>query len=176
MTEESDRKWLERLWAKHGDHVFAYAARRVGGSDAEDVVADVFVVAWRHRARRPRRELPWLYGVARKVLSDHYRSQQRRSRLLERVGSLPSDSPESMPAHVDLLALDSVLDDLSDDDREALLLTAWEGLSPGEAAQVVGVSGAAFRMRLSRARRRFRELLADADEDVESGGGAHHER
>lgn len=171
MTEETDRKWLERLWAKHGDHVFAYAARRVGASDAEDVVSDVFVVAWRHRSRRPRRELPWLYGVARKVLSDHYRSKQRRGRLLERVGSLP-DSQESMPAHLDLLALDSGLDQLSDDDREALLLTAWEGLSPGEAAQVVGVSGAAFRMRLSRARRRFRELLADADEHTDTRRGA----
>lgn len=169
MTEETDRKWLERLWAKHGDHVFAYAVRRVGASDAEDVVADVFVVAWRHRSRRPQRELPWLYGVARKVLSDHYRSKQRRGRLLERVGSLSSDSRESIAAHADLLALDSVLDELSDHDREALLLTAWEGLSPGEAAQVVGVSGAAFRMRLSRARRRFRELLADADEHTDSG-------
>lgn len=171
MTEETDRKWLERLWAKHGDQVFAYAARRVGTADAEDVVADVFVVAWRHRSRRPRRELPWLYGVARKVLSDHYRSRQRRGRLLEKVGNLPLNSRDDIAAHADLLALDSVLDGLSDDDREALLLTAWEGLSPGEAAQVTGVSGAAFRMRLSRARRRFRELLADASAHTDSGNG-----
>lgn len=44
MTEETYRKWLEQLWANHGDQVFAYAARRVGTAHAEDVVADVFVV------------------------------------------------------------------------------------------------------------------------------------
>lgn len=174
MTEETDRKWLQRLWVEHGDDVFAYAARRVGNSEAEDVVADVFVVAWRHRTRRPRRELPWLYGVARRVLSDHYRSKERRGRLLEKVASLPADSRESIPTDVDLVVLDSVLEELSEHDREALLLTAWEGLRPGEAASVVGVSSAAFRMRLSRARRRLRELLADEEKTAEcqrrSGG------
>jgi len=49
---------------------------------------------------------------------------------------------------------------LSDSDREAVLLIAWEGLDPREAALVIGITGSAFRMRLSRARRRLRRLLA----------------
>lgn len=168
MTEDSDRMWLERLWADHGDDVFAYAARRIGASEAEDVVADVFVVAWRNRTRRPRRELPWLYGVARNVLSDRYRSRQRRQRLLQRAISLSPDSHEDVEADVDWLGLDSVLDELSETELEALLLTAWEGLKPRDAADVVGISGAAFRMRLSRARRRVRKLLADKENTLDS--------
>ena len=167
MSDDRDRRWLERLWAEHGDQVFAYAARRVGATEGEDVVAEVFVVAWRHRSRRPRHELPWLYGVARNVISDHYRSSRRRGRLLERVKSLPADSGDTIDADLDWIAVDSVLDSLSDDDREALLLTAWEGLKPREAAEVLGISSAAFRMRLSRARRRLRDLLAEKREETE---------
>lgn len=167
MSDDHDRRWLERLWAEHGDQVFAYAARRVGMTDAEDVVAEVFMVAWRHRSRRLRRELPWLYGVARNVIRDHYRSGRRRGRLLERVMSLPADLSDAVDADLDWIAVDSVLDTLSDDDREALLLTVWEGLSPREAAEVLGITSAAFRMRLSRARRRLRDVLAEKREETE---------
>jgi RNA polymerase sigma-70 factor, ECF subfamily len=49
--------------------------------------------------------------------------------------------------------------ELSDEDRELLLLISWEELSPGEAARVLGVSSLAARSRLHRARRRLRTLL-----------------
>jgi DNA-directed RNA polymerase specialized sigma24 family protein len=61
-----DHHWLRHLWAQHAGSVYAYAARRVGPERAEDVVADTFVVAWRHCGRRPHRDLPWLLGVARR--------------------------------------------------------------------------------------------------------------
>src|SRR4030067_817374 len=58
------QQWLYRIWALHSGPVFAYAARRVGREHAEDVVADTFMVAWRHREQRPDPDPPWLPGVA----------------------------------------------------------------------------------------------------------------
>ena len=155
----SDRDWLEHLWHEYGDRIFAFAARRVGHSYAEEVVAEVFLVAWRSRGERPGSELPWLYGVARKVVSQHYRTQSRWERLVKRIEQEQhqSASPRRTPDTMDVLG---ALAQLSDSDREAVLLIAWEGLDPREAALVIGITGSAFRMRLSRARRRLRRLLA----------------
>lgn len=167
MNDDLERRWLEGLWRDHGEKVFAYAIRRVGRAQAEDVVADVFVVAWRNRHRPPRRVLPWLYGVARNVVSEHYRSSRRWESLLQRVADTGPSSVGEDPG-IDRVLLGSVLDQLPDLDREVLLLTAWEGLDPVDGATVVGITGAAFRMRLTRARRRLRELLEDQSVAAES--------
>jgi RNA polymerase sigma-70 factor (ECF subfamily) len=68
--------------------------------------------------------------------------------------------------------------ELSDDDRELLLLVSWEGLSPSEAAKVLGISALATRSRLHRARRRLLALVenldsattSNSDLDVEEAG------
>jgi len=155
-----DHEWLDGIWARHSGPVFAYAARRVGRDRAEDVVADTFVVAWRHRGRRPKRDLPWLLGVARRVIGEHYRAEERWERLQVRAalnGSLsdPADATRAVAAWEALAALEEA-------EREVLLLSAWEGLSSRQAAAVLGTSAAAFRMRLGRARRHLRRSMADA--------------
>lgn len=159
----NDRQWLEDLWSAYAGHVYAYAARRIGRAHADDVVADVFTVAWRRRHERPRRELPWLYGVARRVLSDHYRSEGRHTRLVERAIQEPTWNPPFDESVAESLELSSALADLSDPDRETLLLSAWEGLAPREAAAVLGIPASAFRMRLTRARRRLRAAMASSE-------------
>jgi RNA polymerase sigma-70 factor (ECF subfamily) len=158
----ADREWLERLWQAYGDRLFAYAARRVGPDQADDVVADVFLVAWRHRRARPRRELPWLYGVAHNMLSEHYRAVQRWDHLVERARQHVRQQ-EDDGTGLEVLAVAGAIGQLSPDDREALLLTAWENLEPREAAAVVGIPAATFRMRLTRARRRLRRLMSQGD-------------
>lgn len=155
-----DHDWLRRLWAQHSGPVYAYAARRVGRERAEDVVADTFVVAWRHRDRRPHRDLPWLLGVARRVIAERYRAEDRWERLRARaaLNGSPAD-----PADATLtVAAWEVLAGLEEPEREVLLLSAWEGLSGREAAAVLGTSAAAYRMRLGRARRRLRRSMAEA--------------
>lgn len=147
-----DQQWLEGLWDRHAGQVWAYAARRVGREAADDVVADTFVVAWRHRRRRPERDLPWLYGVARRVIAGRRRGEDRRRRLAERAAAQPAVAPVT-PDHP--VAAADALARLSPRDREALLLIAWEGLTPAEAARVLGITGVSYRMRLSRARRRL---------------------
>ena len=159
-----DREWLEAMWNQHAGRVYAYAARRVGRDGADDVVADTFVVAWRNRMSRPSRELPWLYGAARRVIADRRRSGERLARLVDRLAEIaPASNTDGADDH---LAAAGALDSLSEEDREVLLLTAWEGLPAADAARVLGVTAPSYRMRLSRARRRLARALAP-----ESGGG-----
>ncbi len=165
----SDQERFAALWAEQSARVQAYVLRRVGENDAEEIVADVFLVAWRRLEDVPAEPLPWLLVVARNTIANHWRALTRRSRLareLARVAELASaaDGPDVGVAERD--ALVRALAQLSAREREALLLVGWDGLGPEQAATVAGCSAAAFRMRMSRARR----ALVKAAE--RSSGGA----
>jgi RNA polymerase sigma-70 factor, ECF subfamily len=164
MTSEDQ---FRRLYAGNFEAVLAYAIRRVSQpADAADVVAETFLVAWRrHREMPPGDEARlWLYGVARRVLANHHRGDVRRERLRQRLTSAVSAeaSAASAAAVSERLEVRDALARLGEIDREVLMLTAWEGLEPREAAAVLRISPAAVRTRLSRARARLRELLGDA--------------
>jgi RNA polymerase sigma-70 factor (ECF subfamily) len=153
----SERERFDELWSKYAGSIYAYAARRVGRVDADEIVAEVFGVAWRRIAEVPERALPWLYGVGRNVIREHYRSERRRARLQE---ALDQVTPTGSSSDRTAVVLETLLS-LEESDQEVLRLVAWEQLDPKEAAQVLGINGAAFRMRLSRARGRFRVALAE---------------
>lgn len=156
----SDERWFRTLWEAHADAILAYARRRADPDTAAEVVAGTFLVAWRRRRDVPDQPLPWLYGVARRVLADQRRSRRRRARLAER---LVRDSDHAVSDPADGFALRAVvldaLEGLNDTDREVLQLTCWEQLTPQEAAHVLGCSAATFAVRLHRARRRARRRL-----------------
>src|SRR4051812_10079331 len=115
------------LFEAHLDAVRAYAWRR-DPATADDVVAETFLVAWRRLGDVPDEALPWLIAVARNVRRNELRSGRRRSALVERLAALPVDSE---PAASPVLA---ALAELSERDREVLLLAAWEGPNPTETA------------------------------------------
>lgn len=161
---------FEQLWSEHGRAVLRYAQRRVADEDVDDVVSEVFVVAWRRIEEVPAFALPWLLTVARGVAANARRAQRRRLalglRLAEREvahhrdpdRSAPSP-PTSSPAGAGDGALHAALAQLSESDREALTLIAWEDLSRVEAAQALGCTRAALAVRLHRARRRLKTAL-----------------
>jgi RNA polymerase sigma-70 factor (ECF subfamily) len=151
------RAWFEQLYEAHAGAVLTYARRRSDAQTAEDVVAEVFLVAWRKLGEVPKSDpLPWLLAVARRTLANRRRTGVRESALRGRlrfdrsVQALAPQSGSSLDNTV-LVALGR----LSEQDRETLLLVAWEGLTPAQAAAVVGVAPNTFSARLSRARRRF---------------------
>lgn len=123
-------------------------------------------MAWRRRDQLPEEPLAWLYGVARRVLSNQRRSRRRRQALaaalsedaLTAAGSLAEMATPFEPGEG---RLTHALARLEPDDREALMLVAWEELSQREAAEVLGVSESAFARRLRRARARLGGLLDD---------------
>jgi RNA polymerase sigma factor (sigma-70 family) len=160
-----DRETAERRF----DEIFeqlgfveAYARRR-GASDPEGTAAEVMTIAWRRLPDLPEGDpRPWLIATARNLVFAAYRKDERERHVLGRL-----DAPGAVDPPAPVLDLDPTLEAalraLSADDREALLLTAWEALSPKEAAQSLGISPVAFRVRLHRARRRVRAVLRDPD-------------
>ncbi len=163
----------ERLFEKHfrgyAGRVHAFALRRADPEAAQDVTAETFLIAWRRRAEMPPDPLPWLYGIARGVLANERRTSNRRLSLAARIAAEPA-SPDATgdSDHEVLQALAS----LRESDREALLLSAWEGLSTREAAKVVGCTPTTFAVRLHRARKRLARVLgapgAEVDPDADA--------
>jgi RNA polymerase sigma factor (sigma-70 family) len=142
------------LWDQHADAVYAYARRRVGPTAAPDVVADVFAVVVAHPERVPDDARPWLYRTAWNMIANLRRADARRSFAFE----VPSvDDPSSVVA--ERAALFAAVAELSDVDREAILLTAWEGLDSKRAAAAAGCSAGTFAVGLHRARRRLERAL-----------------
>jgi RNA polymerase sigma-70 factor, ECF subfamily len=149
---------FELLYAEHAPTVKAYVLRRAGTRSADDVVAEVFVVCWRRLDELPAEPLPWLLGVARKVLSSWRRSEQRRARLSERLVETAPPAEGPLGEVGDRL-LARALAQISDSDRELLLLIAWDGLTPTQAAVTLEIRPATARVRLLRARRRLAVAL-----------------
>ncbi|WP_084151940.1 RNA polymerase sigma factor [Nocardioides halotolerans] len=160
--DERERAFRE-LYAAHFDAVLGYALRRVErAADAGDVTADTFLVAWRRLAYAPQGPdvRPWLYGVARRVLANHRRGERRRTALGERLRrELSAHVPDASNEVVQREDVTAAMGRLSARDQEVLELHLWEGLESREIAEVLGLSGAVVRPRLSRARTRLRELL-----------------
>ncbi len=156
---------FRQVYAANFQPLLGYAVRRVEQpADAADVVAETFLIAWRRRHEMPAgaETRLWLYGVARRVLANHHRSDQRRERLGDRLRRrLAAVHPDPASEVPERLAVRAALARLGDLDREVLTLTVWEGLEPREVAEVLGVNPAAVRTRLSRARARLRELVGD---------------
>ena len=175
---------LERLFRAYHGRVWAYAARRVGPDDAYDVLSETFLIASRKLRDKPKDELPWLLAIARRVCANERRSSRRQEALLAKLQA-SSTGGAHPPASdvVDALTLMEAFRSLGPRDREVLMLTSWDGLTPRRAAKVLGWSTAAFAARLHRARRKFvravedREHFADSQDPMASPsrGGRQHE-
>lgn len=157
-----DAAWFDQLFAEHAVPVHRYFVRRAPRQEADDLVAEVFAVAWRRRDSIPEEfVLPWLYKTASYVLSNHRRKPTLT--LLADVGSSSDDRSRSMdPA--DLIVEDDdvrrALARLSPRDRKVLMLHAWEGLDGEGLAKALGVTRGGAAAALSRARSRLREAWA----------------
>lgn len=165
---------LEDLWRRHADAVKRFCIRRCATpDDVADAVSATFLAA-RRAARRYEDQgegaRPWLLGIARNEVRRQHRSVARRLRLALRLGGtaprFAGDEYDAVERAIDAARLTPVLRDalaaLSAGEREVLELVAGDDLTPTEAAQVLGTSPNAARVRLSRARSRARGLLASA--------------
>jgi RNA polymerase sigma factor (sigma-70 family) len=162
-----DRSAFEDLYRENFSRVLAFALRRTARASADDVVATTFLIAWRRRNEIVGDPLPWLLGTARRVLANDFRTAKRLEALTRKMSIVEEASPQlGSEFEIGDSRIAKALASLHPRDRESLILTAWDELSPYEAARVVGCSSAAFRVRLHRARRRFTHALAEADADV----------
>ena len=136
--------------------------RGLSKADADDLVSSTLEIAWRKIDQVPRDDpLPWLYAVARNVLRNHHRSNYRHRALLERI-AIPEPHPApGEPNDPGVGGLREALAALDENDQELLILVAWDGLSPSQAAVVLGCTAVAARTRLHRARKRLAAQLGD---------------
>lgn len=149
---------LEVLFADHAQAVRAYALRRIDPSTADDIVSEVFVVAFRRLEEIPDEPLPWLLATARRILANHRRAAGRREAVTAQLTALHASVwCDDIVGEPELLG---ALARLSERDREILLLVSWEDLDPASAAAALGCSRATFAVRLHRARRRLGVALA----------------
>ena len=161
-----DDRWFEALFTRFHGPVHAYASRRAP-DDADDIVADVFAVAWRKRGDVPDNALPWLYAVAAREMLHTFRAQDRRDRLGLRLQATTllvyPDPAEQIAGRLDAQApVTRALALLPERDAEVLRLWAWEHLEPAEIAVALDISSVASRVRLHRARRRLESILLTA--------------
>lgn len=152
-----DRDWLEQLFDEHSRRLRAFAIRRVGVDDADDIVSEVFSTAWRRRQQVPDPATGWLFQTARHAVLHHHRSAGRRASLSLAAEAVARDAAPSVESESQLL-VDAVLNELPDTEAEILRLTVWEQLTPAEIATVLGIGAGAARTRLMRARQRAQEL------------------
>ena len=160
MTGKHPR--FDQIYERHHRSVLAYCLRRTSPDDAYAAANEVFEVAWRRDSDIPdgERTLPWLYGVARRVLSHQRRSATRFSRLTSKAArQAPPYQPQ--PDHVVVQRLEyetvcSAVNRLPADDKEMLLLSAWEGLTHAEIAETMGYTLTTVDKRLARAKQRLK--------------------
>lgn len=153
---------LSRLYERFVDDVYRFVARRLGPELAFDVTAETFRIACERLGTfdaRQGSERGWLYGIAMNVIRNHWRAEQRRLRALARIardGSGTDEAFDRVDDGIDACSrLARVLDvvaELSPDDRDLLLLYAWERCSYHDMAAATGIPVGTVRSRLNRIR------------------------
>jgi RNA polymerase sigma factor (sigma-70 family) len=168
----TDSSQFGALFDRHATVLFRYLVRRVGPHEADALLGELFRIAFERRAsfdtsRADAR--PWLYGIATRLLSNQRRSEVRRmhatARLLSRTPAV-DDVIDPIAARLDAAAawptVAEAMGELPEIERSALLLHVWEGLSYDEIATSLEIPVGTVRSRINRARKRMRELAADA--------------
>ena len=153
------------IFERHYEVIARYLRRRVDAVLADELAAQVFVVAFSLRDEYDPAQpdaRPWLYGIAASLLRSHARAEQRELRALARtcVDPLRPGRAAMPPAAEPELA--RALAALAPEDREVLLLHAWGELADDEIAAALDLPVEVVRSRLERARRSIREALAEA--------------
>ena len=165
LTDAEAVERFQALYAEHHRRVYAYAVSMAGRQLADEVVSEVFLVAWRRLADVPTPAVPWLLTVARHVISSQFRAAARQQSISAELRAWVTGAELAAPDVADevseRIAVLAALAALPEADRELLTLVAWHGLKPSEAAQVVGCSTTTYFVRLHRARHRLERAMAD---------------
>ncbi|GLZ30062.1 DNA-directed RNA polymerase sigma-70 factor [Lentzea sp. NBRC 105346] len=134
---------------------------------AEDHLQATFLIAWRKRDSMPDHVLPWLLTVATNVVRNDRRGLLRRMRLVRRVAATAPvpDHADDVAGRVDdqrrMAVVLAAVEKLPRNQREALALCVWSGVSYADAAEALGITESSVRARVSKAKARLAELLSD---------------
>jgi RNA polymerase sigma factor (sigma-70 family) len=168
-ASRDDPRQFSVLFERHFAVLFGYFARRLGRDAAEDLTAEVFLLAFERRGDYDLSYAdarPWLFGIAANLVRRSRRSELRALRALSRrpaEGSPVDAETDASLARLDLRAtrpaLARALARLRADERDVLALVAWGELTYEEVARALSIPVGTVRSRLSRARARLRREL-----------------
>ena len=175
MADSIEMSEIEASFRNHRKEILAYCLRRLDPARADDAAAEVFAVAWRRRDDAPSgvKQLYWLYGIARNVVSNARRTANRQRTLRGRIASEPaaaSRGPEYIVVRRDDKELLDAIDGLRAQDRELIMLVNWEEVPRAEIASMFGISRKAVDQRYRRALKRLAKCLPAAERSSEKGG------
>jgi len=168
----TDPEAFGEIFRRHARSVFAICYWRTGDAAmAEDVTSVVFLEAWRRREMvvlEHRSALPWLLGVANHTSRNATRSLRRYTQALRRLDgyrSVTSDDVliDRLDAEISLELVNEIVRDLTEQEREIVLVVFWSGLSYDAAAVALGVPVGTIRSRVSRTRRKLQLRLGRDD-------------
>jgi RNA polymerase sigma factor (sigma-70 family) len=163
----TDPERFTTLYQRYAGEIHRYVAGRLGPDTADDLMAETFLEAFRHRGRYDAERAgvrPWLYGIATNLIGRQRRSEIRFYRAIARTGVDPSIEP--MEPVIDRLsaegmrgALAAGMARLNQGERDVLVLVAGSGFAYEEVAQALGISVGTVSSRLFRARKKMRATL-----------------
>ena len=156
----------EQTWEAFHIPLYQFIRRRVADeATAEDLLQEVFLKIHQHEAslKDARRLESWIYQITRNLIIDHYRSHKQSITSLDAASAL--DLPEALPDDDivgELLScVRAMVLALPDQDRQALILTEYQGLTQKELGERLGLSFSGAKSRVQRAREKLKqELLA----------------
>lgn len=158
------------VFDRHHAAIHAYATRRAGRDAADDVLSEVFLAAFSSRSSFDSNcgsARAWLYGIAGNIVRRSWRSAASQDRAMRSVAFKAEREAATQTSHherqVDAAdewgVVRPLLDGLAEQDREALLLYAWEELTYPEIAEAMGIPVGTVRSRIHRARTSLRDAL-----------------
>jgi RNA polymerase sigma-70 factor, ECF subfamily len=157
---------IEQTWEAFHVPLYQFIRRRVtDAATAEDLLQDVFLKIHQHSGglKDARRLESWIYQVARNLIIDHYRSQRRLMTSLdtEEALDLSEELPDDDIVSELLPCVRAMVLALPEQDRQALILTEYQGLTQKELGERLGLSFSGAKSRVQRAREKLKqELLA----------------
>ena len=161
--DQIDRARFEVIYRENVRPLLRYVLAKTNRENAHDVISSTFLVAWRRFYDVPEDPLPWLIGVARRILADKWRSEARQAALVQRLSDQASTLPTSMVDVAESTFMPGYIRDalqqLRPKDREVLTLVAWQDFNTEQLAVALDCSKSVASLRLHRARGRFAKLL-----------------
>lgn len=160
------------LYDAHAEPLLRFLTRRtLDAQIAVDLVAESFAVAYEKRSKfkgNPQTDAPaWLFGIAKNLLNDFFRSGSAERRAMQRIGVPGVEVSDEEALRIEQLAgseflrsaVAEAISELSAEHRDALRLRVVDELSYPEVAQQLQVTEDVARARVSRGLRKLRKRL-----------------
>ena len=164
---KGDERALEESYRLYGSIVRRYLRRFVDPEEADDLLQVVFLEVWRSRERiDPSRRLEaWLFGIARKRAIDHLRRRRHDVVAVDSVRELIGDDGNAFAERLAWSAeIQVLLASLSADQREAISLSYFAGLSQREIAKYLEVPLGTVKARMARGMRQLSVAIIGGEE------------